>query len=190
MLPIATGGTSIGRIITVRASPLPRSRRPTSSASSSPSVTSAATATTTKTEVFSSAAGRTLSLASSATLAVAVKRLVQPQAQDLLDLRALGVTQFLRRVLLHLEISRHPAILGRACQIRLVGVAPHRNRASLGINALRACRQEPARERERSFFLRVCDILRYRHVPVAEHRGRLAADWCWYWYGHDLADDD
>jgi hypothetical protein len=52
MLPMATGGTRIGRIISVRTTPLPIGTLPTRSARASPMRVSAATETTTKTAVL------------------------------------------------------------------------------------------------------------------------------------------
>jgi hypothetical protein len=56
MLPIATGGTRIGTIMSVRIRPLPRVMAPTSNASARPSTISAATAAVTKISVFTTVA--------------------------------------------------------------------------------------------------------------------------------------
>ena len=52
MLPIATGGTRIGMIMSVRIRPLPRVMPPTRSASASPSTISTTTAAATKMSVL------------------------------------------------------------------------------------------------------------------------------------------
>jgi hypothetical protein len=64
MLPIATGGTRIGTIISVRNTPLPRVIAPTSSASARPSTISTATATATKSSVLTTVACRPGSVSS------------------------------------------------------------------------------------------------------------------------------
>src|SRR6185312_7285999 len=68
MLPIATGGTRIGRIATVRTQRLARDRPATAIASATPSTISTATDATTKTSVLTTAGRSTSSLASAAKL--------------------------------------------------------------------------------------------------------------------------
>ena len=106
---------------------------------------------------------------------LADQRLLEPQSQDLLDLRALGITQFLLRELLRLEIRRHPAQPRFLRQIGREHVTAIRDAACLRKRALRVVGQEPARERKRRLLLRIRRVLRNDGIPVADHGAASAA---------------
>jgi hypothetical protein len=86
MLPMATGGTRIGRIMSVRTRPLPRATLPTRSARPSPSSVSAATEATTKINVFTIACRSTRSESSRSRLRMGVNvQMSRPWANSMVD---------------------------------------------------------------------------------------------------------